>query len=108
MRESHQSERPGSPDGTLKIDHSLRLSGQLTQATVQAFDKAIRLALQSSPREIVVDLTGVDHIDEAGMTALLRAHLRSRRQGLPLKFVPEEHTAVRQVIAVTGTEEASD
>jgi anti-anti-sigma factor len=106
-RESHDTGRSHT-EGTLEIDHRLRLSGELTQATVGNFEKAIRVALQSSPREIVVDLTGIDLIDEAGLTALLKAHLRSRRHRLPITFVPAEHEAVRQLVAITGTDEASD
>jgi anti-anti-sigma factor len=74
----------------------------LTEATAGDFEKAIRGALQAAPRELVVDLTEVDLIDDAGLTALLKAHLRSRRHGLQLTFVPEEHEAVKQVVAITG------
>lgn len=104
-RESNESERSAR---ALEIDHCLRLSGELTHATVRDFDKAIGAAFQASPQEIVIDLAGLDQIDEAGLTALLKAHLRSRRHGLPIKFVPEEHAAVKQVVAVTGTEENPD
>ena len=55
-----------------------------------------------------MDLTGVDRIDETGLTALLKAHLRSRRHGLPIKFEPSDHQAVKQLVAVTGSEEISD
>ena len=72
------------------------------------FEKLIRLALQASPREIVVDMTGVDRIDESGLTALLKAHLRSRQHGLPIRFVPADHQAVKQLVAVTGNGENSD
>jgi anti-anti-sigma regulatory factor len=75
---------------------------------VRDFEKAMRLALQASAREIVVDLTGVDRVDDEGLTALLKAHLRSRQRGLPIRFVPADHQAVKQVAAVTGTDEISD
>jgi anti-anti-sigma regulatory factor len=80
----------------------------LTEATIGYFENSIRAALQAAPRELVVDLTAVSIVDDAGLTALLKAHLRSRRHGSPIRFEPEEHPAVRQVVAVTGTEEASD
>lgn len=92
----------------LDVELCLRLSGSLVRATVKDFDKAIRAALQASPRELVVDLTGVERIDESGLTALLKAHLRSRQHGLPIRFVPSDHQAVRQLVAVTGTDEISD
>jgi anti-anti-sigma factor len=94
--------------GAVEIDYCLRLSGELVQGSVGQFEKAIRAALKASPREIVVDLTGVDSIDETGLTALLKAHLRSRQLGLRIRFVPSDHEAVRQVVTVTGTEEIAD
>ena len=92
----------------MEVDLGLRLSGELVRGTVRNFENAIRLALQASPREIVVDMTGVDRIDETGLTALLKAHLRSRQHGLPIRFVPADHEAVRQLVTVTGTDEISD
>jgi anti-anti-sigma factor len=107
-RDTQETEHPASPGGAIGIDHHLRLSGELTQATVGRFEKAIRAALETSPQGVVVDLTDIDLIDDAGRTALLKAHLRSRRRGLPLKLLPAEHEAVRQVVAITGTNEISD
>jgi anti-anti-sigma regulatory factor len=75
---------------------------------VKDFEKGIRVALQASPREVVVDLTAVERIDEAGLTALLKAHLRSRQHRLPIRFVPSDHQAVRQLATVTGNDESSD
>lgn len=106
-RREPDAEYPARPDGTLEADHHLRLSGELSRATVARFEKAIRAALQASPRELVIDLTEVAVIDDAGLTSLLKAHLRSRRQGVALSFVPEGHPAVRQVVAVTGNNESS-
>jgi len=93
---------------TLQIDHVIRISGELTQSTVGDFDKAVGAALQGPAREIVVDLTGIDSIDEAGLTALLKAHLRSRQRGRPVTFVPSDHEAVRQLVAVTGSDDLSE
>lgn len=92
----------------LEVELCLRLSGSLVHATVKDFEKQIRVALQASPREIVVDLTDVERIDESGLTALLKSHLRSRQHGLPIRFVPSDHQAVRQLAAVTGADEISD
>jgi anti-anti-sigma factor len=108
QEETPETEHDARSDERLAIDHCLRLYGELTQATVRDFEKALRAVLQASPRKIVVDLNGVDHVDEAGLTALLKAHLRSRRHGLPIEFVPSDHAAVKQVVATTGTDPASD
>jgi anti-anti-sigma factor len=93
---------------TLEVEFCLRLSGSLVHATVKNFEKAIRVALQASPREVVVDLTGVERIDDSGLTALLKSHLRSRQRGLPIRFVPSDHQAVKQLAAVTGNDESSE
>ena len=92
----------------LKIDVCLYLSGELSKATAPELEKSIRTALEASPRELTVDLTDVETIDDAGLTTLLKAHLRGRRHGLPIRFVPAEHSAVKQIVAVTGTDESSD
>jgi anti-sigma B factor antagonist len=107
-RDAHETEHSARSDGGLEIDHDLRLSGELVRATVGDFDQAIRAALKTSPREIIVDLTGVEFIDDTGLTALLKAHLRSRQHGSPIRFMPADHEAVRQLVAVTGNDEASD
>jgi anti-anti-sigma factor len=106
--DARETEPTAQPGGALEVDLGVRLSGELIRDTVREFEKTIRLAMQASPREIVVDMTGIDRIDEAGLTVLLKAHLRSRQRGLPIRFVPADHEAVKQVAAVTGTDEASD
>jgi anti-anti-sigma factor len=106
--DARESDSPTQSGETLEIDLGVRLSGELVRATVREFENAIRLALQASPRAIVVDMTGIDRIDEAGLTALLKAHLRSRQRGLPIRFIPSDHEAVKQVAAVTGSDEISD
>jgi anti-anti-sigma factor len=102
LRDTHP-EQPTRSDAALEIDYRLRLFGELTQSTVAEFEKATRAALQAGPRELIVDVTDVELIDDAGLTALLKAHLRCRRHGVPLTFVPEEHEAVKQVVALTGS-----
>jgi anti-anti-sigma factor len=108
---------PSKPDGTehspgwaegLEIDLSVHLSGRLVETTVGEFERAIRAAVQASPREIVVDLAEVEFVDPSGQTALLKAHLRSRRHGHPIEFVPSNHEMVRQLVSITGTDEISD
>lgn len=106
MAREEGSETKGSaqPGQKLGMEFCLRLSGELAGAGVGNLEKALRAALQASPTEIVVDLSGVELVDEAGLTALLKAHLRSRQRGLPIRFEPSDHEAVRQLEAVTGTD----
>ena len=103
-----ETERSARSDGELDIDHRLRLTGELSASSVASFERAVRAVLQTSPRSIVVDLTNLASIDETGLTALLKAHLRSRQHGRPIEFVPAEHEAVKQVAAFTGSEDLSD
>jgi anti-anti-sigma factor len=108
MRAADETGQSARADGAIEIDHRLRVSGRLVASSVAAFEKTLGAALQGSPRSIVVDLTDVELIDEAGLTALLKAHLRSRQRGLPIEFVPSDHEAVRQVAALTGADERTD
>jgi anti-anti-sigma factor len=100
-----ETKGPAEPGQQLGMEFRLRLSGELAAgAGVGNLEKALRAALQASPSEIVVDLTDVELVDEAGLTALLKVHLRSRQRGLPIRFEPSDHEAVRQLVAVTGTD----
>jgi anti-anti-sigma factor len=103
-----ETHHPARSDADLEIDHGLRLTGELSASSVAGFERAIRAILQTSPRSIVVDLTDLDSIDDSGMTALLKAHLRSRQRGRAIKFIPADHEAVKQVAAFTGSEDLSD
>ena len=53
-----ETEQHARSDGRLAVDHCLRPSGELTQATVRDSEKVLRVAPQASPRKIVVDLNG--------------------------------------------------
>src|SRR5215204_7082547 len=81
----------------------LRLSGELDLASVEKLEEAIRVAEESTARVIVIDLADLEFLDSAGLTVLLRAHTRTRRDGQRLRFVPSEHDGVTQLVAVTGT-----
>ena len=107
-RETDEIEHTVRSDRAFDLGHTLRLHGELTSDTTGEFERAIRAVLEGSPREIVIDLSELRQIDDAGLTALLKAHLRSRRRGMQIRFVPEEHAAVKQVVAVTGADEPSD
>jgi anti-anti-sigma factor len=104
MRAADETGQSARADEAIGIDYRVRLSGRLVGSSVPAFEKALRAALEASPRSIVVDLTDVELIDEAGLTALLKTHLRSRQRGLPIELVPSDHQAVKQVAALTGAD----
>jgi anti-anti-sigma regulatory factor len=90
--------------GGLGVEHHLRLSGELTAANVRLFETTVRIAVQASPRVIVIDLRGIDLIDDHGRTALMKAHLRAKQRGHVIKFVPADHEVVREIIGFTDPE----
>jgi anti-sigma B factor antagonist len=108
MRAADETGQTARADEAIEIEFRVRVSGRLDASSVPAFEKALRAALQGSPRSIVVDLSDVELIDHAGLTALLKTHLRGRQRGLPIELVPSDHEAVRQVAALTGADELAD
>jgi anti-sigma B factor antagonist len=75
----------------------LHIVGQVDAATVDAFEARITEAVESGP--VILDMTGVDFIDSAGLRVLLTM---SRLAGAPrpLRIVPSEQ--VRTIFDVTG------
>ena len=67
----------------------LRLAGQLDRATVPLLD-GVLTALQGETKPVLLDLSGVDHIDATGLAVLLAAE--GRADGT----APIEVTGVRE------------
>ncbi len=68
------------PDGD---DVVLSVTGDLDLSSVPSFRRAIR-RLEAPAGRVVVDLTGVDLLDSAGIGLLVGARLRVRREGSSL------------------------
>ncbi len=49
----------------------LRVTGEVDMATAPALEESIKEALDSGPEVLVVDLSGVDFLASAGMSALI-------------------------------------
>jgi len=58
----------------------LRLAGKLEHATAALLDGVLH-ALGAEPTRVVLDLTGIEHIDTHGINLLLAAEDRARRDG---------------------------
>ena len=68
----------------------LRLAGKLEHATAALLDGVLH-ALRAEPTRVVLDLTGIEHIDTHGLDLLLEAEEKARRRGAQV-----EVTGVRE------------
>src|SRR4051794_24069228 len=79
----------------------LAVAGEVDVASVDALREALAHADDDPPRDVWIDLTGVDFIDSTGLTVLVLAHRRLddpvRRLALICPAGP-----VRRVLAIAG------
>jgi len=71
----------------------LAISGRISLENLAEFLADIeRFFLRSVPRELAVDLSGIQYLDSAGGLALLNLRMRAESQAIPFRFVhtPEE------------------
>ncbi len=80
----------------------LALHGELDLASAPALDQQLRAAEEIGIRRVVVDLSGLEFIDSAGLHVLLDAdrRLREHGPGLVLRRGPR---AVQRIFELTGT-----
>jgi anti-anti-sigma factor len=64
----------------------LRLTGRLEHGTAALLDGILQ-ALWHDPLPVVVDLSGVDHIDSRGLDVLLAAESAGRGRSSPVEVV---------------------
>lgn len=81
------------------------VAGEIDLSTADQLDAAIRDAEMTETNRIVVDLSALYFVDSTGLSVLLNAIKRSRRDGNRLSFVPSEHEGVTRLFALTGTSE---
>ena len=81
------------------------VAGELDLSMADQLDAAIREAEKPETKRIVVDLSALYFVDSTGLSVLLDAIKRSRRDGNRLSFVPSEHEGVTRLLALTGTTE---
>jgi anti-sigma B factor antagonist len=88
--------------------HVVALSGTLDLGTVPALLNALATALlDRRGATVVVDLDGVDAVDDVGLGILLGAAGRARRSGGDLVVVCS-NPALRDRLALTGFDRAID
>ena len=81
------------------------VAGEIDLSTADQLDAAIRDAEKTETNRIVVDLSALYFVDSTGLSVLLDAIKRSRRDGNRLSFVPSKHEAVTRLLALTDTTE---
>jgi anti-anti-sigma factor len=82
---------------SLSHDSTIMLAGALTAMTCDRLLETVERALEHGPQRIVLDLRGVQSIDDSGVRALLISHLRASDQRTQLRLAPGS-AAVQQVI----------
>jgi anti-sigma B factor antagonist len=101
------------PSGTefgLKYEHIrvgdtavLDLRGEIDLATGEDLMSQLNRALAALPGRLVVDLTRVDFLGSAGLSALIAARETAERQGTQVRLVCNRIT--RRTIELTGLNE---
>ncbi|RMH04570.1 MAG: STAS domain-containing protein [Nitrospirae bacterium] len=75
----------------------LTASGRLTYYSRRCFQAIIQHAEQAPIQHVILDMTGVDGLDSAGIGLLAFAHARLALHGIPLSLVVPHH-AVRSIL----------
>lgn len=90
--------------------HVLRVSGDIDLASAPSFDEALSELLDSAapPRPVVVDLSAVVHVGQAGFAALESWRRRCAAAGAPLRVVLDESTLDDVTADVTGLDAHPD
>jgi len=80
----------------------LSLRGELDLTSVPHFEHELKEAEASSPRRLVIDLSGLDFMDSTGLRALLQARERAKGEDyeLTLRRGPRQ---VQRVLELTKT-----
>jgi anti-sigma B factor antagonist len=84
---------------------TVAVAGEIDLSTADQLDAAIREAEETETKRIVVDLSSLTFVDSTGLSVLLAAIKRTRRDGNRLSFIPSKHEAVTRLLALTDTTE---
>jgi anti-sigma B factor antagonist len=77
------------------------VEGELAGPSAYTLDTELRRVEATRPRWLLLDLSALGFIDSAGLSRLLAAHRRARREGRRLMVV-QGNGAVRRLIALTA------
>ena len=79
-------------------------SGELDQATAGVLDRELKKAEATSARQIILDLSGVEFIDSAGLKTLVIAARRSQADSNRFAVAPGTGQ-VAKMLRLTGIEQ---
>ncbi len=65
----------------------LQLTGQIDSYTAEEITKIIGSHMSNSSFKVIVDLTGIDYLDSAGLSALINAKTKLSKSGGDLRLV---------------------
>ncbi len=85
------------------LERVVQASGEIDLGNVDAFRTAIETASRESPRGFVIDLSGVQYMDSAGVQAVLSAYRLVTDAGGRLALVIA-HPNVRVIFEVIGAD----
>jgi anti-anti-sigma factor len=105
---SAQTEPPNGQMMTVAVEKHGRAAvlvvlGDIDMVTAGEFEKALMAALRDRPELLVVDLSGVDFLGSAGLTALVAAHQKAGSQ-TALRVVAESSSSARP-LQLTGLDQ---
>jgi adenylate cyclase len=76
----------------------LEVAGEVDAATAPELSGQIEATLRRGPRDVLLDLAGVDFMDSSGVSALLNALTRMTRAGKPLALATPPGSAVLELL----------
>jgi anti-sigma B factor antagonist len=80
---------------------AVELEGELDLYNAQELKDLIKRTYEASPRGLVLDLRKLGYIDSSGISVLLFAFTRAKKQDVRISFV-NVHGPVRKVIELTS------
>jgi anti-anti-sigma factor len=81
--------------------HVVAVSGELDLSNSSALVRQVELAVRSGRNCIVIDLSGVTHIDSTGLAALIESHHMTQARRGRLALVAQS-PSIRRTIEVRG------
>lgn len=83
----------------------VRVRGEVDMSNADRIHDDLASRIGEAPW-MIVDLSGCDYLDSAGLGVIARIHARCRARGTQMRVVvPESATTVDRVLAITGMDE---